>query len=715
MDDDDDVMCNLRAEKVRRLNLAHKKQVEDEWSEPFMSGVLDTEETTKMLEEFNLSLCSQYENSGIEEIMARNAEEEEAPREDECGASTGSDDSDWDEDYESGSGEEDEEDESEEADEDTPVKRTNLAPPVSAAGLKRQEKHRANFNSFTCPCSCKAKFDTSVLEKFFKVACGQTLQEKSIMLQHMFTQSVSVEKEVQRGKKRSSSGGEIARMPRSKVKYHLHGKEICKAAFLCFYAVGNTQVKGAKKKVSNQNYATYNKGTHVHKRRRRAQIAVKFLRRYAKRAGNPCPDGRGRNRDKFAYKLPIKHQKREVYKSYKSFVESDPTLGKPLGLNNFRSRVWAKKCPEIKVCGRKTDYCDVCVELMRRKYHDQRKAHLEDAKRERCYLRKAVEDAQSVEKEEPNQRSVIHISWDWAEPIRLPSFVLQPGRSYYYSGPWCGLYGVCNSITGVQDIYVCQEGFFPDKKNSVDINLSLIYDYFQRNKILEYKAKVRLHADNCRDQNKSRWHCMFFMWLVAVFDIEILEMHFCLPGHTKMRNDGLFGVFKRILSRLECYTHQHVYDAINDSTSSNNAVNCNKVKWYHWKDFLEQFFKHKGNHAHPKDLTVVRLFEYRSKDVGKTFYKYNSWDTSWNTYNGFLRGAAFTSEQLKNPDKNGLKKLDHEDFIMKLKPLSKDRKEHITKNFINPYYIEDLARHVPSIFEKWTVPEAAAAARIPSA
>lgn len=53
-------------------------------------------------------------------------------------------------------------------------------------------------------------------------------------------------------------------------------------------------------------------------------------------------------------------------------------------------------------------------------------------------------------------------------------------------------------------------------------------------------------ADNCPGQNKNRWLMWYCSWLTLVRpECETVTLHFMVPGHTKMLNDGKFGLLRR--------------------------------------------------------------------------------------------------------------------------------------------------------------------------
>lgn len=86
--------------------------------------------------------------------------------------------------------------------------------------------------------------------------------------------------------------------------------------------------------------------------------------------------------------------------------------------------------------------------------------------------------------------------------VHYPCNPQQPGPAYFKTAKKCGLFGITDEGTNIQDFYVIDEGTVEKKgANSV---ISYLHHYLEHSEFDHGKTLV-LHADNC--------------WYVVVFSL----------------------------------------------------------------------------------------------------------------------------------------------------------------------------------------------------
>jgi len=156
-------------------------------------------------------------------------------------------------------------------------------------------------------------------------------------------------------------------------------------------------------------------------------------------------------------------------------------------------------------------------------------------------------------------------------------------------------------------------------------------------------------------------------WLCLTERAEVIQLKFMLRGHTKFGPDGFFGLAKKAFAQRDCFTMQHIRDAI--ERSSNQGHNVSKIfPESHFKDFmagLDGVFKNLPRisryHTFRFDRSKPGVVE--AQELGQ-----EAWIS-----NTLLRGALkvdrregynFTPATLEAP---GLKPKKREDFCKKIK------------------------------------------------
>ena len=101
----------------------------------------------------------------------------------------------------------------------------------------------------------------------------------------------------------------------------------------------------------------------------------------------------------------------------------------------------------------------------------------------------------------------VHLSFDYAQQVHLPSFPMQPGPSYFSVPRKVGIFGVCMEGIPRQVNYLIDESHCSTKGSNAVI--SYLHHYFENYGLGE--KEVHLHCDNCSGQNKNRYVLAYLM------------------------------------------------------------------------------------------------------------------------------------------------------------------------------------------------------------
>src|SRR6185369_14485565 len=76
--------------------------------------------------------------------------------------------------------------------------------------------------------------------------------------------------------------------------------------------------------------------------------------------------------------------------------------------------------------------------------------------------------------------------------------------------------------------------------------LSMIFDGIK--KLNKGEKHLKITCDNAGGQNKNNVTIWFYLYLV-ICGYESIELNFMVPGHTKFKCDGSFGMIKKLYRR----------------------------------------------------------------------------------------------------------------------------------------------------------------------
>ena len=97
----------------------------------------------------------------------------------------------------------------------------------------------------------------------------------------------------------------------------------------------------------------------------------------------------------------------------------------------------------------------------------------------------------------------------------------------------------------------------------------MLHHFFDQHSLSE--AKLELHADNCRGQNKNKSVVAYLCWRCIVGLHKEITYTFMPAGHTRCQVDGFFGLVKQKYRRSNSNTLEHLRDVVNSSSISNFA------------------------------------------------------------------------------------------------------------------------------------------------
>jgi len=312
-------------------------------------------------------------------------------------------------------------------------------------------------------------------------------------------------------------------------------------------------------------------------------------------------------------------------------------------------RAWKTKAKHIRISSRYTDFCDDCVEL---RANDDRQGllnHLELSKSQQTFIdEQVVQKARlSANAADPANREACH-SMDMAQAKRIPTHLHQPSSEYYDSGRKVDIVGVFDEVRLQQRNILCAEGLHPGAKG-IEITGNALINTFTTNPNTKASKAINIITDNCSAQNKCCYTVWLLLWLVIAgkkffgLNVEKVEQHFNIVGHTKFAPDRNFGSIALACAKTAIYTPQHLFNVIDDSSCVNEAVCCTDVLFIDWKTYLGQFFDGKIE-------GILSQHHFRSSQSNPGVIDFKTYHFSeWSSDNLFKDGII--EDHILNPDK----------------------------------------------------------------
>lgn len=140
-----------------------------------------------------------------------------------------------------------------------------------------------------------------------------------------------------------------------------------------------------------------------------------------------------------------------------------------------------------------------------------------------------------------------NITFDFAEKVLLPRLIRPPGQIHFITELKFNLFGdACSNMDEVFRLGL-PEGHWPYNETSNEV-ISMLETVISlqkwRDSVCRHAEDLSLHCDNCRGQKKNK--CM--LWFIAYLETtqyKTVTLQVLVPGHTKNRCDGAFGLVKQ--------------------------------------------------------------------------------------------------------------------------------------------------------------------------
>lgn len=290
----------------------------------------------------------------------------------------------------------------------------------------------------------------------------------------------------------------------------------------------------------------------------------------------------------------------------------------------------------IRLRSSRTDMCDFC-ELQKRKIagtklHDEAKAekitaellaHQKSYQGERALYNSEREQSKLHRKEfrkgkRTADECIEHISMDYGQSIAVPHTADQLGGTFYLHMRNFLLFGIFSVLENIQFCYTYDEREAAKGANEV---LSFLHDFLANRQVKT--PYIRIHADNCRGQNKNKYVMWYLVWLVSTGRLKRAEIKFMIKGHTHFIVDSGIGHTKRELRRSDVFCLNHWAEVINRSAKTNRAKIVTGNDVYDWK---------KGLSSHFKPFAGISKFQHFVADCcepGWIWAKYGVDDDDW--------------------------------------------------------------------------------------
>lgn len=309
----------------------------------------------------------------------------------------------------------------------------------------------------------------------------------------------------------------------------------------------------------------------------------------------------------------------------------------PVGRTSFVSLLDNEpRLEHIKIRSPRTDMCDYCELQKRRiagiKPHDEKKAEQlikELAAHQKAYQgersiynserKKALTDGEKFRKGKLKTKDCIeHISIDYGQSIGAPSTADQLGGTYFLQMRNFHLFGIYSDLDNAFLCYAYDEREAGKGSNEV---ISYLHHFLSKRTI--QTPHIRIHADNCRGQNKNKFVMWYFIWLAATGRVKRVEFKFMIKGHTQFIVDSCIGNIKKELRGSDIFCLEHLKEVIDRSAVTNNAIIVTGNNVFNWKTGLSPYFQDYDG------ISKFQHFAVDSDDPGVIWAKNGFDDSEW--------------------------------------------------------------------------------------
>ena len=154
----------------------------------------------------------------------------------------------------------------------------------------------------------------------------------------------------------------------------------------------------------------------------------------------------------------------------------------------------------------------------------------------------------------------VHLSFDYAQQVNIPSFPMQPGPFYFLFPRKVGIFdmeGIPQHLN-----YLIDESHCSSKGSNAFI--SYIHHYFENYGLGD--KEVYLPCDNCSGQNKNRYVLAYLIWRAITGCYKSISLNFLITGHTEFAHDWCFGLLKQKFCREPVSSLKEVEATVHHST-----------------------------------------------------------------------------------------------------------------------------------------------------
>jgi hypothetical protein len=182
----------------------------------------------------------------------------------------------------------------------------------------------------------------------------------------------------------------------------------------------------------------------------------------------------------------------------------------------------------------------------------------------------------------------IHLSFDFAQQLHIPSLPQQPGPLYFLAPFKVGVFGISCDTDQSQANFIIPETVAITK----GANAIISYLHYYLETFSYGEEHIHLHADNCAGQNKNNYVVAYFAWRIMMGLNKTIKYSFLPTGHTKFSCDWQFGLIKKVLRHTPASSINDLVNIINKSSITNYAVPTGDEKGqvfvtvYDWTGFF---------------------------------------------------------------------------------------------------------------------------------
>jgi hypothetical protein len=173
---------------------------------------------------------------------------------------------------------------------------------------------------------------------------------------------------------------------------------------------------------------------------------------------------------------------------------------------------------------------------------------------------------------------------------------------YYLSARKVHLFGIQDEAVREQINYVLDENELLGK--GPNGTLSLVFDGIKQ--LNKGEKHLKVTCDNAGGQNKNNTTIWFYLYLIITGYYESIELNFMVPGHTKFKCDGSFGLIKRLYRKTTVDCVDHVVEVVKKSS----VARLNKARRYNDRADFQYFDIISSLETYFKKLPGLQKFQH---------------------------------------------------------------------------------------------------------